>query len=590
MTDDAGGGAYSGGTSTHGATRQPPGQHSEPAAKAAVFGAAAATRSGVQRIRRLLRRDGAGSSGLATLVELCAINSAGDALVAVALAGTVFFNVPVGQARGKVALYLLITMAPFALLAPVIGPALDKLHGRRIAMSASMIVRALLCYSLADHHTGLELYPLALGLLVTSRAFGIARAAVTPRVLPHGTSLLSANSRVTLVGAISAGVIAPPALGLGALVGIGWVLRIGTIVFLAAIVLCLQLPAHVDTAKGETAAIGLTRETLGAGGRKRPSRGLGGLPTALRAVMCMRALVGFLTLFLAFELRTAGSSKSSLAGLAAAALFGQMLGVTIGNRLGRRRPELLIATGLMLATAICIVGAFLYSRPASLFVALIATLGASLAKLGLDAIIQRDIGESSRASAFARSETALQLSWVIGGAIGLAPISGNAGLAIAAAGMTAALASEVWALIQSRRSRERTPVPDVLRRRQEAAAGYVADPAATLVTATLVTPTQPSDAAPPPSGGSSGQPSDAAPPPSGGSSGQPSDAAPPPSGGSSGQPSDAAPPPSGGLSGQPSDAAPPPSGGLSGQPSDAAPPPSGGTMVMPFDAPDGPPL
>lgn len=423
----------------------------------------------VRRGRTMLRKDGAGHSGLATLVELCGVNACGDALVAVALAGTVFFNVPVGQARGKVALYLLITMAPFALLAPVIGPALDKLHGRRIAMAASMLARAVLCWELAGHHSGLGLYPIALGLLVTSRTFGIARAAVTPRVLPHATSLLSANSRVTLVGAVAAAVVAPPALGIGAVIGIGWVLRAGALVFLAAIVLCLQLPAHVDTARGETSATGLARSTF-APRSGRFARALGDLPNALRAVLCMRALVGFLTLFLAFELRTAGSGKSSLAGLAFAAVLGQTTGVTIGNRLGRRRPELLIATGLMLATGACLTGAILYSKPASLVVALFATMGAALGKLGLDAVIQRDITETSRASAFARSETALQLCWVAGGAIGLAPISGRGGLSLTAVFMVAALLVEVAALRRGRSGR-RAPaeVPDVLRRRKDAA-------------------------------------------------------------------------------------------------------------------------
>lgn len=448
----------------------------------AAGGAAETAARGFRRVRTTLRKDGAGRSGLATLVELCGVNACGDALVAVALAGTVFFNVPVGQARGKVALYLLITMAPFALLAPVIGPALDKLHGRRIAMAASMAGRAVLCWMLAGHHTGLSIYPLALGLLVTSRAFGIARAAVTPRVLPHGTSLLSANSRVTLIGAIAAAVVAPPALGIGDLIGISWVLRVGALVFLAAIPMCLHLPAHVDTAKGETSATGLARSTF-APRSGRFVRALGDLPNALRAVLCMRALVGFLTLFLAFELRTAGSGKSRLAGLAIAAVVGQTTGVAIGNRLGRKRPELLIASGLMLATAACLTGAILYSRPASLIVALFATMGAALGKLGLDAVIQRDISESSRASAFARSETALQICWVAGGAIGLAPISGRDGLSLTAVFMVAALLVEVLALRRGRLEGHRPPVvPEVIRRRKEAAARAAATTGITVPT------------------------------------------------------------------------------------------------------------
>src|SRR5262249_50857527 len=71
-------------------------------------------------VRRMAHAKGAGESGLGRLIELHGVNTAGDAMVAVALANTLFFSVPVGEARGRVALYLVITMAPFALVAPVI--------------------------------------------------------------------------------------------------------------------------------------------------------------------------------------------------------------------------------------------------------------------------------------------------------------------------------------------------------------------------------------------------------------------------------------------------------------------------------------
>ena len=53
-------------------------------------------------------------------------HAAADAAVAVALANTLFFAVPLGEARDKVALYLVMTMAPFALLSPLVGPILDR--------------------------------------------------------------------------------------------------------------------------------------------------------------------------------------------------------------------------------------------------------------------------------------------------------------------------------------------------------------------------------------------------------------------------------------------------------------------------------
>ncbi|NEE59582.1 MFS transporter, partial [Streptomyces sp. SID8455] len=86
--------------------------------------------------RKATHAHGAGESGLGKLIELHAVNGAGDVMITVALASTVFFSVPTDEARGRVALYLAITMAPFTLLAPVIGPLLDRLpHGRRAAMA-----------------------------------------------------------------------------------------------------------------------------------------------------------------------------------------------------------------------------------------------------------------------------------------------------------------------------------------------------------------------------------------------------------------------------------------------------------------------
>jgi hypothetical protein len=399
-------------------------------------------RAGVRRVRGALRRGGADRSGLASLTELCALNSAADACVAVALAGTVFFDVPVGQARGRVALYLLTTLAPFALLAPLIGPLLDRFHGRRVALGATMVSRAGLCWVMAGHTKGIELFPLALGILVISRGFGIARAAVTPRVLPEGMTLVRANARVSLVGALGGGLTAPLMVGVGFAVGIDWVLRLAALGFLVGVLSCTQLPAHVDSAAGERPARGMTLATFG--GAMRPS--LGGLPLALRALMPMRALVGFLTLFLAFQLRSGGGGKAGLAGLAGAAFLGQAIGIGLGNRHGGRRPELLITLAMVLATAGCLVGAVLDATPVSLAVAGVATLAASLGKLSLDAIVQRDIEEHVRTSAFARSETALQLSWAAGGGLGLLPVSTVVGLAVAAAGMVIALAVELTGL------------------------------------------------------------------------------------------------------------------------------------------------
>ena len=69
---------------------------------------------------------------------------------------------------------------------------------------------------------------------------------------------------------------------------------------------------------------------------------------------------------------------------------------------------------------------------------LTAGLAQALAKLSLDSTIQRDVPSRIQASAFARSDTTLQLAWVIGGFVGIAmPLVPGLGLGVAFAVLAA---------------------------------------------------------------------------------------------------------------------------------------------------------
>jgi hypothetical protein len=64
----------------------------------------------------------------------------------------------------------------------------------------------------------------------------------------------------------------------------------------------------------------------------------------------------------------------------------------------------------------------------------------AVAKLALDATIQRRVDDATRTSTFARSETTMQLSWVVGGGIGiLLPTSAGLGFGVATAVLFAGL-------------------------------------------------------------------------------------------------------------------------------------------------------
>jgi MFS family permease len=406
----------------------------------------------VGRMRRAARSGGAEESGLAPLLELSFFSSAGDALITVALAGSQFLSVQPGEARGKIGLYLLVTMAPFALLAPVVGPTLDRFpNGRRIALGLTMLARAALAITLARHIDSLYLYPLALGSLVLSRAFGVARSAVIPRVLPEGSTLVKVNSRVTLTGVIGGLIVAPVGFGIAKLVGYPWMLRVGAAVFLVGLFLAWGLPSHVDSPAGEKRAPSVGRAAVSPntpGGRVH--RILGELPAALRSASALRALVGFLTLFLAFRAREDGLGLGGVALLALAAGVGSAIGVFIGGRLKQVKPEVLLVVGLICAIAACVVGAILYASATAILAALVVTMAGSMSKLGLDAVIQRDVAEDTRNSAFARSETVLQLSWVAGGAFGLLPMPGWLGFTFGAAFSIVAFLGESASLRRAR--------------------------------------------------------------------------------------------------------------------------------------------
>lgn len=422
-------------------------------------------------IRKATHAHGAGESGLGKLIELHAVNGAGDVMVTVALASTVFFSVPTDEARGRVALYLAITMAPFTLLAPVIGPLLDRLpHGRRYAMAAAMLARALLALLLSEAViTGsLELYPAALGVLVASKAYGVVRSAVVPRLLPTGFSLVKANSRVTLGGLLATGIAAPIGAGLQAL-GPRWPLYGAFVLFVVGMFLSLSLPPKVDSAKGEHKALLAADEehlhlharveaaTDTSKKRRLGLRTVGPAVThALTANASLRCLSGFLIFFLAFLLREeplgGQSAAVSLGIVGVAAGVGNALGTAVGAGLRSRAPEVIIVTVVAVVLGVAIAAAVFFGAVGVACLGAVAGFAQAMSKLSLDALIQRDVPELVRTSAFARSETLLQVSWVVGGGIGMAlPLNGSLGFSVAAAILAVGWLSSVRGLLSAAR-------------------------------------------------------------------------------------------------------------------------------------------
>jgi hypothetical protein len=277
------------------------------------------------------------------------------------------------------------------------------------------------------------IYPCALGMLVLSKSFGVLKAALTPRVLPEEITLVKTNSRLSVFGLIAGGV----AGGLAA--AIAWMSNSsGALLFTAACavvcgVLCLRIPAWVESTAGEVPVRQRDREP-----RQRV------FPPEVAATLWINATIrietGFLALFIAFVVKSMYQSSSVIATpegtppphphtgfmqllllgiIGAAAGLGGFIGNGLGARLPLHNPEKVAAYSLgavMLTVIIAVVAPGLLTAG---LVALVGSTASSLAKVCLDSVIQRDLPEINRASAFGRSESTLQLAWVFGGVIGL---------------------------------------------------------------------------------------------------------------------------------------------------------------------------
>ncbi len=380
---------------------------------------------GARRFHQATTADGAGRSGLSSLTYAAMMDYAASAAIAVALANTLFFAVATAQSRANVALYLLITVAPFAVVAPVIGPLLDRLqHGRRVAMALSFAGRAFLLIVMAAHVHDWLLYPAALGFLVLAKSYGVLQAAVIPRVLPPGITLVKTNSRLTMFGLIAAGVSGAVAAGISALTGSPGTLLFTAVICLSGTALCLRIPSWVEVTEGEVPA-SLRTEAIDALGSVRRRQPMGRqVVVALWGNGTARVLTGFLTLFVAFAVKaqTEGSPGRQLMLLGivgAAAGAGSFLGNAVGARTRFGKPDQVIVGCVVAGLTMAVLTALVSGIVIAAVTAAVAATGSAVAKVCLDAVIQRGVPEVSRASAFGRSESVLQMAWVMGGALGV---------------------------------------------------------------------------------------------------------------------------------------------------------------------------
>jgi hypothetical protein len=379
------------------------------------------------RVRGLFSAGGVGFRDLA-LAQIS--STAADTLVALGLASTLFFGVPSTEARGNVALYLLLTVAPFALIGPVLGRLLDRAPvATRTTLVAAAVGRALLAVLLLGRVDSLWLFPAAFGLLVLSRVHGITRNALTPLALDDPTELVAANARLAWIGVLGGALAAPLGLLGTTVAGPDGALALSAVAALLAATVGRRLPEPDAPSR---------RAARGSGQPVRlhlPRR----VRTAQIATAVVRLLNGFLLLLLAFAFRESDAGLLDFGAAIGAAGGGFALASLTTPRLERRLREepMVVAALAVLAGAAFSAGQW-FGLLAAVALAFAAGFAWGTAKLSFDGLLQASVPAGRRGAAFTRSETVFSIAWVLGAivptgmplpvAVGL-PIAGFAALA-----------------------------------------------------------------------------------------------------------------------------------------------------------------
>jgi len=372
---------------------------------------------------------------------------AGDTFVTVSLAGSLFFSVTPTEAKGKVLAYLLLTIAPFAVVSPILGPLIDRsANGRRVLVAISAGVRAILCWTMSQHLNSLWLFPEAFLVLISSKLYVVTRGALVPEMArtdqlrdhtsgvgqsgwpledveqEHGFA--GFNAQLTLLGTL-AGLLAG-AVGAALLKGISAssVLVAATFVYLGATVASLRLQRPTKALRDEVSGLSQAerdRHVLNPLGDSEVVWGLS-------AAALMRFTVGFATFLLAFGLRRQHAGLGYFAFALVLSGVGALLGLALVTRARSALTETTLLTMALLGTG---VGSALASLRPTLVVQIVLAgwlgLCAAVAQPTFDAITQRHVAPGAQGRTFARFAVRQQLLWVIGAVI---PVAITLGFAV----------------------------------------------------------------------------------------------------------------------------------------------------------------
>ena len=385
-----------------------------------------------------------------------ALMMGGDAAMIVALADSLFFDIDLDAARSRVLLFLVIGFAPFLVVAPLIGPLIDRVAGgRRLVIQVVALSRVVLTLLTAQYLDALALFPLVFASLVLQKTYAVSKSAIVPSTVRSEDELVEANSKLGLIAGITGAVAVVPAGILLQVVGSSATLVYGAIIFACALVAATRLSPDIVASD----AVGAT-ET-----RELHSSNI---QLGAIAMTVLRGLVGFTFFHLAFWLRSQDQGTIWFAAVVGVSALVSMVGNSVASMLRVRVREETMLTVALLVCAGAGLGVSVLGGPVGAVVlAAVLNLMAALGRLNFESIVQRDAPGANRGRAFAVFETRFQLSWAVGAFVAVAlQVSGTIGFLIVG---VVAVAASIHVLGRSRTGG--TDDQRVSRRRPERARG-----------------------------------------------------------------------------------------------------------------------
>lgn len=327
----------------------------------------------------------------------------------IALADSLFFDIDLDAARSQVLLFLVVGFAPFLVVAPLIGPLIDRVAGgRRLIIQVVAVIRVLLCVLMAQYLDNLALFPLVFASLVLQKTYAVSKSAIVPSTVRSEAELVEANSKLGLIAGIMGAVAVVPAGILLKTAGASATLIYGALIFVAAFVAATKLSPDIvapDSADDEE-----VRELHSS------SVQLGAI-----AMTVLRGLVGFTFFHLAFWLRSQDSGTLWFAAVVGVSALASMVGNAVASPLRSRvREETMLTAALFVAAVSGLAVAALGGPLGAVILAAMLNLMAALGRLSFESIVQRDAPGANRGRAFAVFETRFQLSWAVGAFVAVA--------------------------------------------------------------------------------------------------------------------------------------------------------------------------